>query len=579
MAPDRPDASGLVATCGLTVTRVFNIGDSVVTLKKADNTSAFADKSNIATVDVASSDVISNPTVVKHFNDLGNPLITKLNQSDDDLTSLTWLHQQNLLKGLEISSPTKNIKDENIFINNNNNNDNKINNNNNNNTNNNNINNNNVCEDSTELSENTNSISSLDDNYFPENNGKISSPGAGKLCLSYQNSDQTHEKSEPFHQDTGKNSYNGMQQSNQVKISLNNNNLPVSNRNKHPTHIPYDPHLHRNSKPPYSFSCLIFMAIEDSPMKALPVKEVYAWILDHFPYFRNAPTGWKNSVRHNLSLNKCFRKVEKAPNLGKGSLWMVDDQYRPNLIQALSRAPFPPPTGQNLSSPDKNMKKNTNTRLPDPVLFPYLSKKLASSNIIDNSELEFDSDVDAAAAAMLSFKHGPIILNHNKERKRKSNIEPEKLIPIITRSSSEDHTYSCITSLKSDSKASNSSILDNTRPSVNDVDEQRKIAEGADALLNLAGAAFINNSAQEIPINTVSTSVINHTIKLPLIQVSSSKSKRRITSSDYSSLPDKRRKRWREWGGSNRYPKQVRGLYSCDMIKALPNEFADVQFT
>lgn len=104
-----------------------------------------------------------------------------------------------------------------------------------------------------------------------------------------------------------------MAQSNQAKISLNNNNLPVSNRNKHPTHIPYDPHLHRNSKPPYSFSCLIFMAIEDSPVKALPVKEVYAWILDHFPYFRNAPTGWKNSVRHNLSLNKCFRKVEKAP--------------------------------------------------------------------------------------------------------------------------------------------------------------------------------------------------------------------------------------------------------------------------
>lgn len=110
-------------------------------------------------------------------------------------------------------------------------------------------------------------------------------------------------------------------QSNQANIIINNNNssnsanfnLPVPNRNKHPTHIPYDPYLHKNSKPPYSFSCLIFMAIEDSPVKALPVKEVYAWILEHFPYFRNAPTGWKNSVRHNLSLNKCFRKVEKSP--------------------------------------------------------------------------------------------------------------------------------------------------------------------------------------------------------------------------------------------------------------------------
>lgn len=97
-----------------------------------------------------------------------------------------------------------------------------------------------------------------------------------------------------------------------------NSPVPYSNnnftpRNKHPHNVPYDPKVHITSKPPYSFSCLIFMAIENSDQKALPVKEIYAWILDHFPYFKNAPTGWKNSVRHNLSLNKCFQKIEKAP--------------------------------------------------------------------------------------------------------------------------------------------------------------------------------------------------------------------------------------------------------------------------
>jgi len=66
-----------------------------------------------------------------------------------------------------------------------------------------------------------------------------------------------------------------------------------------------------SGKPPYSFSCLIFMAIEESPHKRLPVKEIYNWIQSNFPFFRVAPTGWKNSVRHNLSLNKCFMKVEK----------------------------------------------------------------------------------------------------------------------------------------------------------------------------------------------------------------------------------------------------------------------------
>lgn len=79
----------------------------------------------------------------------------------------------------------------------------------------------------------------------------------------------------------------------------------------HPPHVPYNPHKHIHSKPPYSFSCLIFMAIEDSPLKKLPVKDIYCWILTHFPYFQHAPTGWKNSVRHNLSLNKCFKKVDK----------------------------------------------------------------------------------------------------------------------------------------------------------------------------------------------------------------------------------------------------------------------------
>ena len=62
-------------------------------------------------------------------------------------------------------------------------------------------------------------------------------------------------------------------------------------------------------KPAYSFSALIFMAIESSPNKQLPVKDIYQWVSDKFPYFQQAPTGWKNSIRHNLSLNKSFKKV------------------------------------------------------------------------------------------------------------------------------------------------------------------------------------------------------------------------------------------------------------------------------
>lgn len=51
---------------------------------------------------------------------------------------------------------------------------------------------------------------------------------------------------------------------------------------------------------------------------------------NHFPYFKTAPNGWKNSVRHNLSLNKCFEKIEKPPGPGgcgaqrKGCLWAMN---------------------------------------------------------------------------------------------------------------------------------------------------------------------------------------------------------------------------------------------------------------
>lgn len=67
------------------------------------------------------------------------------------------------------------------------------------------------------------------------------------------------------------------------------------------------------SKPPHSFSTLIFLAIESSEPKALPVRDIYSWITKHFIYYRSAPAGWKNSVRHNLSLNKCFCKVDRGP--------------------------------------------------------------------------------------------------------------------------------------------------------------------------------------------------------------------------------------------------------------------------
>ncbi|CAJ2504540.1 Uu.00g119340.m01.CDS01 [Anthostomella pinea] len=82
------------------------------------------------------------------------------------------------------------------------------------------------------------------------------------------------------------------------------------------------------------------MAILRSPHKRLLLPEIYKWISDTYSFYDPKERGWKNSIRHNLSLNPGFIKQERLKG-APGSYWTIEPGKEQQFMK--EETPLPPP--------------------------------------------------------------------------------------------------------------------------------------------------------------------------------------------------------------------------------------------
>ncbi|XP_034952403.1 forkhead box protein O [Chelonus insularis] len=89
----------------------------------------------------------------------------------------------------------------------------------------------------------------------------------------------------------------------------------------------------RNAWGNLSYADLITQAITSASDKRLTLSQIYEWMVQNVPYFKdkgdsNSSAGWKNSIRHNLSLHNRFMRVQNE-GTGKSSWWMINPDAKP----------------------------------------------------------------------------------------------------------------------------------------------------------------------------------------------------------------------------------------------------------
>lgn len=103
-----------------------------------------------------------------------------------------------------------------------------------------------------------------------------------------------------------------------------------------------------SEKPVYSYCALIVQAICAAEQRRLTLHDIYEWISKHYPFYRRGDARWENAIRHNLSVQQCFRKIPKEPPSSgssddvsgggerRGAYWSISERLSKQEIETLT---------------------------------------------------------------------------------------------------------------------------------------------------------------------------------------------------------------------------------------------------
>jgi hypothetical protein len=146
--------------------------------------------------------------------------------------------------------------------------------------------------------------------------------------------------------------------------------------------------MHEEPKPQHSYIGLIAMAILSNAEQKMVLSDIYQHILDNYPYFRNRGPGWRNSIRHNLSLNDCFVKSGRSAN-GKGHYWAI----HPANIEDFKKGDFRRRKAQRKVRKHMGLSVPEDDDSPSPTPPPLPQPNLANSPVFNPSALMGHSNV------------------------------------------------------------------------------------------------------------------------------------------------------------------------------------------